>query len=142
VCVGREHVAELHANEQVHRDLVEVLRVVVGALHHPHARCVERVGIAQDLRAAGLLHVGVPRGQVEVTQRAPALGVAHDDDAPALAIAAARREPRIVEHAPEDVDVDWLVAEQPARRRAAHRIAQVHRADASDPPARSRTRRA
>ena len=147
--VGDREVVEAHPHDEVQRHLVEALRVFVRALHHAHARRVERPRVGEHQRRAGQLRVGAPRRQVEVAQRPRRRGVLDGDHPPALAVAAARSEARAVERPHERLARHGLRGEVAARGGAAHRLEQVHRAHATgyrrtrcaSAPARARPRR-
>ena len=94
-----------------------------------------RLGVAirdrRPGRETGASHgeVLVPTGEVDVAERPSGLGILQHHHAPALAVAATRREPSVVEDASDDFVGDRLVGEVPNRGRAPQRLDQVHDAD-------------
>ena len=71
----------------------------------------------------------VPRREVEVAQRSSDVVIVHDDDPPALPVAAARREARGIEHAGEHRVRNRLGREVANRSRRAQRVLQLHTKD-------------
>src|SRR5215469_12507817 len=82
---------------QVHRNLIEMVCVWVtrGFFAGRHAQ---------------RNHLAIPDRGVQVPQLPPRLGVTHHDDAPALPVAPARREPGIVQHSVDDLLRNWIRA--------------------------------
>jgi hypothetical protein len=90
---------------------------------------------------AGALEVGAPGRLVEVAQRPARAAVLDRDHAPTLAVAAARREARGVEHPHQHLACDGVRPKAPRRRRVAHDLVEVHAGDDTSCSARQQAAR-
>ena len=139
VLVGNGEGGQFYAEHKKDRHIDEGLCKVIGAIEsllceifgvHP---CSLAVVVVSDDAPASVFEISVPLTTVELRHLALEVTVTHDHNAPALTIAAARSEPRIVEHATHRLVIDRIVGEVSTRGVGAHCRIEFHAPEPSTP---------
>src|SRR6185312_920679 len=125
---------EMGDQQEQYRDCVQAVGEVVGSRYPAGRLQIDRRAVPATVlprrerhqARVDMSHVLTPTEAVQLSYPAPNRGIAKHDDMPTLPVAAAGREPGVVEDAVHDRIRHCLVSEDPGRRRRPHHLVEIH----------------